>query len=140
MTTSSVSFRFLGVDDNAANLMVFAKQVELASKETECPSVCDCAASGPEAIELCTNNKYDKIFMDYNMPEMNGGETARKILALDPHAHIIGCTSTEKEAEIADCFDAGMEQVLPKTANLKAVLIHEIESAIPENYRKTSLG
>jgi CheY-like chemotaxis protein len=138
MTT--VFFRFLVVDDSAVSRRLLQRQVEQASNEAECPTTCDCASSGPEAIEFCTNNKYDKIFMDYNMPEMNGGATTRKILALDPHAHIVGCTATDKEAEIADCLDAGMEQVLPKTANVTEILVHEIEEFVPKPYRKTSLG
>ncbi len=141
MTTPPVeaSFRVLVVDDMEVNRRLLERQVVMTTEAAECPSVCECAASGHEAIELCTNNKYDKIFMDYNMPGMNGGETTRKIRALDPHAHIVGCTSTKDETEIADCFDAGMEQVLPKPVDVKEIIKREIEAAIPEIYRKKSL-
>jgi CheY-like chemotaxis protein len=140
MTTSSVSFRFLVVDDMPVNRRMFEKQVELASKEAECPSVCDSAASGAEAVELCSKHEYDLVIMDYNMRGMNGGETTRKILAFSPRAHIVGCTATDKEAEIADCLDAGMEKVLPKNANVRELLVHEFEESVPKPYRKTSLG
>ncbi|HEY5234840.1 MAG TPA: response regulator [Rhabdochlamydiaceae bacterium] len=116
MTTLPIeaSYRYLVVDDSSFSRLVMQISVEKGAEQAESPCVCDCAASGPEAVELCKQHEYDLIIMDYNMPEMTGGVAARKILALDPHAHIVGYTATTELEELADCFLSGMVEVLPK--------------------------
>ena len=58
----------LVVDDNPMNLVVF----ENLLKETKVKI--DKAGSGKEALELTKNKKYDIVFMDHMMPEMDGIE------------------------------------------------------------------
>ena len=69
--------RILAVDDTEINLVV----VEKLLKQTRVQV--DKAMSGPEAIELCRENKYDVILMDQRMPEMDGTEAMKKIKALE---------------------------------------------------------
>jgi len=59
----------LVVDDVPLNLAVFTGLI----KETRVQV--DTANSGKAAIELCEKNKYDIVFMDHMMPEMDGIET-----------------------------------------------------------------
>ena len=54
------------VDDTTMNLMVFKKLL----KQTEVKI--DTAASGDEGIALSHEKKYDIIFLDHRMPEMDG--------------------------------------------------------------------
>ncbi len=64
----------LVVDDNATNRTIV--QSILATKDIKC----ELAVSGSEAISmLLGDTKYDAVLMDYNMPEMDGIETIRKI-------------------------------------------------------------
>ena len=65
--------RILVVDDNEANLMVVRKLL----RETKVRV--DTAASGAEALRKTLNIKYNVIFMDHLMPEMDGIECRRKI-------------------------------------------------------------
>ncbi len=65
--------RFLVVDDNNMNLMVFKSLV----KKT-CVQV-DTAESGDEGIALSASNKYDIMFLDHMMPEKDGVETLQEI-------------------------------------------------------------
>jgi len=65
--------RILSVDDIKMNHTV----VKGLLKNTEIQI--DTALSGKEAIELTDQNKYDVIFMDHMMPEMDGIETLHKI-------------------------------------------------------------
>ena len=70
--------RILVVDDNKVNLRVAQKMIERFG-----PTV-DRALSGKEAMELVNNNKYDIIFMDHMMPELDGIDTTRLIRRFHP--------------------------------------------------------
>lgn len=61
--------RILVVDDNDMNLQVFTELLEVTHIEI------DPVDSGRECIRLCQKNKYDIIFLDRMMPEMDGLET-----------------------------------------------------------------
>ena len=65
--------RILIVDDNEANLMVASKLL----RDTKVRI--DTAAGGEEALRKTLNIKYDVIFMDHLMPEMDGVECRRRI-------------------------------------------------------------
>jgi len=65
--------RILVVDDNEANLMVVNKLL----RETKVRI--DTVSSGAEALRKTLNIKYDVIFMDHLMPEMDGIECKRRI-------------------------------------------------------------
>lgn len=68
--------KILIVDDNAVNLKVacgFMSQYEMQI---------DTANSGYEAINKVTNKKYDLIFMDHMMPEMDGIDTTKAIRSI----------------------------------------------------------
>lgn len=65
--------RLLVVDDNAMNINVFCELL----KETQVQV--DTAGSGAEAIRKNEEQKYDIIFMDHMMPEMDGVEALRQI-------------------------------------------------------------
>ncbi|MCR4556312.1 MAG: DegV family EDD domain-containing protein [Saccharofermentans sp.] len=65
--------RILVVDDNEANLMVVSKLL----RDTKVRI--DTASSGAEALRKTLNIKYDVIFMDHLMPEMDGIECRRRV-------------------------------------------------------------
>ena len=61
--------RVLIVDDNDMNRMVTRKLLRATRVKT------DLAASGQECLDKARETRYDVIFMDHEMPEMNGIET-----------------------------------------------------------------
>lgn len=65
----------LVVDDNKMNRLVFTSLL----KQTEMKI--DQAAGGMEALEMTRKQKYDLIFMDHMMPEMDGIETLQHLRA-----------------------------------------------------------
>jgi two-component system sensor histidine kinase/response regulator len=68
-------------------------------------------AGTPEAVEI--------VFLDWQMPGMNGIETARQIksLGLVPEPHLVMVTSYGREEVIKEAATAGIEDVLIKPVN-----------------------
>ena len=69
----SPDLRILAVDDNMVNLKVFAGLLKKTGATIET------AKSGKAALEMTLSNKYDIIYMDHMMPEMDGVETFKRI-------------------------------------------------------------
>jgi signal transduction histidine kinase len=88
----------------------------------------DFAENGTEAVRLFSEDpgRYDMIFMDIQMPEMDGLEAAGRIRALDnPKAKtipIIAMTANVFREDIDNCLAAGMNDHLGKPLDLGAVL------------------
>ena len=88
----------------------------------------DCAVNGVEALAMYTASpeKYDMIFMDLQMPEMDGLEATRKIRALDtPLAGtvpIVAMTANVFREDIENCLDAGMNDHVGKPIAIDVVL------------------
>jgi len=88
----------------------------------------DCAENGAIAVQKFreTPQKYDMIFMDLQMPEMDGLTAARSIRALDiPRAKtipIIAMTANVFHEDIERCLEAGMNSHLGKPLNFDEVL------------------
>ncbi|MDR0502112.1 MAG: transporter substrate-binding domain-containing protein [Treponema sp.] len=86
------------------------------------------ALNGKEALKKFTQtpDKYDAIFMDVQMPEMDGYEATKRIRALDsPYAKtvpIIAMTANVFQEDIEKCFKAGMNDHVGKPLNIDEVL------------------
>jgi signal transduction histidine kinase/CheY-like chemotaxis protein len=80
----------------------------------------DCAENGEEAVKLFSGapERYDVVFMDVQMPKMDGYEASRQIRALGtPKAAavpIIAMTANVFREDVEKCFAAGMNAHLGK--------------------------
>ncbi|HEX6477747.1 MAG TPA: response regulator transcription factor [Ktedonobacteraceae bacterium] len=83
------------------------------------------AASGREAITQAANLQPDVILMDLHMPEGNGIETSRTILATSPHISILVLTMFEDDDSVFAALQAGARGYLLKGA-LKAEILRAI--------------
>ncbi len=87
----------------------------------------DCAENGAEALRMFRESpaRYDIIFMDVQMPEMDGLEATRQIRALEiPKAKsvpIIAMTANVFKEDVEKCLGAGMNDHLGKPLDLNAV-------------------
>ncbi len=73
-----------------------------------------CVPNGKEAVTLATDAFFDIILMDLRMPEMNGYDAAREILAVSPRTKIIALTAGNYSDDIEKCNEAGMSGYLLK--------------------------
>ena len=86
--------------------------------------VVDHAVDGAEAIDLFGRGSYDLIFMDGQMPQMDGIETTAKIRGM-PQGWVTPIIGTSSNLSRVQCLDAGMNDVMPKPFllnSLKTVL------------------
>nr|WP_324257686.1 response regulator [Cellvibrio fontiphilus] len=116
------SANVLLVDDNPANLQLASEL--LRGLNTQVVQ----ASSGKQAIEACNENEFDVIFMDIQMPGMDGMEATRQIRAQEqgkrrtPIIALTAHTITEQKAEL---LIAGMDDCISKPVN-EAQLAHII--------------
>ncbi|MDR0320804.1 MAG: response regulator [Treponema sp.] len=88
----------------------------------------DCAVNGMEAVRMFSEapQKYDMIFMDLQMPEMDGYTATRYIRSLDtPRAKtipIIAMTANVFREDIEKCLEAGMNSHVGKPVDFNEVL------------------
>ena len=85
----------------------------------------DVAANGLEAVELLAELAYDLVFMDCQMPEMDGFEAtprdppARGVLGA--HVPIIAMTANAMQGDREQCLAAGMDDYLSKPVSFEAL-------------------
>jgi signal transduction histidine kinase/CheY-like chemotaxis protein len=88
----------------------------------------DCAENGREAVRIFseTPGDYDMIFMDIQMPEMDGYEATRCIRSFDhPRARqipIIAMTANVFREDVEKCLAAGMNDHVGKPLDIEEVL------------------
>jgi CheY-like chemotaxis protein/HPt (histidine-containing phosphotransfer) domain-containing protein len=104
--------RCLVVDDIPVNQKLLVFQLKRLGLNI------DTASSGHEALDKISHNHYQLIFMDCDMPGMNGFETTSEIrqrfgdsLTKLP---IIGMTSHDRDGDKQKCLKAGMDDALHK--------------------------
>jgi two-component system, sensor histidine kinase and response regulator len=83
---------------------------------------CDVALNGEEAVRACVEKDYDIIFMDCQMPVMDGYEATKKIRSIEEgkrHAIIIAMTAFVMDGDLEKCLEAGMDDYLDKPFKLE---------------------
>ncbi len=115
--------RILVTEDIDINWEIISMLLQAQGVETER------AVNGKEAVERMRNarkGEFDLIFMDIQMPVMNGIEATRQIRALDdPWASgipIIAMTADAFSENVAECLEAGMNGHIAKPIDMKLVL------------------
>jgi CheY-like chemotaxis protein len=102
--------RILVVDDEPINREVAQMQLEAVDL------VVDTAEDGAEAVALARKNNYAAIFMDMQMPKLNGMEATKQIRQLPGYRDmpIIAMTANAFAEDKAKCLAAGMNDFLIK--------------------------
>jgi CheY-like chemotaxis protein/HPt (histidine-containing phosphotransfer) domain-containing protein len=109
--TEAIQARVLVVEDNPVN----QRLVRLTLERMGCRV--DPAANGKEAVEMARNLPYDIVFMDCQMPEMDGYQATREIRSRETgarHLPIVALTAGAMEGDREKALQAGMDDYLTK--------------------------
>ncbi len=98
----------LVVEDNKVNQLLMQKTLERKKIKTSL------VFNGQEALNMLQTKKFDLIFLDIQMPVMDGYTTARKIRSNNIATPIIAMTAFALPGEKQKCYDAGMDVYLAK--------------------------
>jgi len=80
------------------------------------------AKNGIEAVEICENNSIDLVFMDLQMPEMNGYEATEILKKKIPNLPIVAQTAFAMSDDREKALDAGCDDYLAKPIKSKDLL------------------
>ena len=80
------------------------------------------ADTGALAVEKYKELKPDLVIMDIIMPEMNGIDAVRQIIANDLQAKIVMCSALGQQALVQDAMAAGAKDFLIKPFNPSRVI------------------
>ena len=105
--------RILLAEDNQTNQMAAVRMLEMLGYQV------DVAINGIEAVDACRKVDYGLVFMDNQMPEMDGRTAAREIRTFElahgkPPIPIIALTADAMQGDREKCLAAGMNDYLSK--------------------------
>ena len=99
----------------------------------------EAAANGLEVLQAVERSTFDVILMDVNMPEMDGLEATRRIVAEYPkRPRIIALTANVTVSEREACHESGMDDFLAKP--IQSLALREALLRCPRRAETGSLG
>lgn len=109
---SGQTLKILIAEDNKINQIVARKILEKEGFEV------DIVETGKQAVDAVQTKDYSFVFMDIQMPEMDGYEATRKIREMetgtDKHTPIIALTASAMKKDREKCLNIGMDEYVPK--------------------------
>ena len=108
--SKDLNLKILLAEDNLINQKLTSKMFSKAGLS------CDIANNGKEAIEAINNNTYDIVFMDCQMPVLDGYKATQEIRKNPKYKDltIIALTANAMSSDFKKCIDAGMNDYLSK--------------------------
>jgi CheY-like chemotaxis protein len=118
------------VEDNPVNQLVATGMLKWAGHSVAT------AENGIEAVQRVTNESFDLVLMDMQMPEMDGPEAARRIRQHEAaqgrrRVPIVALTASAFEADRETCRLAGMDDFLSKPLHRDS-LVQAIDRALKD--------
>jgi len=110
--------RLLVVEDHPVNRAVAARLLQVMGHTVKV------VPSGPDALTVLGSEEFSAVFMDCQMPGMDGLQTTRAIRRQEPDTRrvpIIALTATATSSHRARCLEAGMDDFITKPMRREAV-------------------
>jgi two-component system sensor histidine kinase EvgS len=116
-------------DDHPTNRLLLVRQLNALGYAAEA------VEDGVAALEKVRSGRFSLLITDCHMPEMDGYQLAREIRRLEaasggPRLPIVACTANALQGEAANCFEAGMDDYLPKPVEM-AQLMRKLDRWLP---------
>jgi CheY-like chemotaxis protein len=108
--------RVLVAEDNPVNRLLVKRMFEKLGCHI------DLASNGREAVDMATQSRYDIIFMDCFMPELDGYSASRELRELEQTEYrvpIIALTANAMADDRSKCIAAGMDDYLSKPVGIE---------------------
>ncbi len=103
------------VEDNDVNRLVAKSMLEqLGCQVTQ-------AIDGIQALQILEQKSFDIIFMDINMPGMDGYETTKKIREFKTNNIIVAMTANAMQGDAEKCLANGMDNYIAKPIGLERI-------------------
>ncbi len=132
-------WRVLVVDDNRVNQLVARHQLQRFGLQATCVD------DGQQAVDALRHERYDLVFMDCQMPQLDGYDATAAIRRL-PHAGastwIIAMTAHAAAGSRARCLAAGMDDYLAKPVSTQALreAMQRFEGSVPRGRHAAGLA
>jgi two-component system chemotaxis response regulator CheY len=119
--------RILVVDDSLITVRKISQALQDLGYE-----IAGTALNGEDALSKYQELSPDLVTMDITLPGMNGIETVKSIMEIDPTALIIMITSHGQEQMVIDSIDAGAKGYVMKP--VKTEILKETVEKVLSNY------
>ena len=118
--------RILLAEDNVVNQKLALRLLQQMGYRA------DLASNGIEAVESVQRQTYDLILMDVQMPEMDGLDASRRIVATwpDSRPRIVAMTANAMQGDREMCLAAGMDDYVTKPIRIDE-LVNALYSVQP---------
>ncbi len=125
--TINPNHKILVVEDGRINQTIVKMMLSKLGFE------CDVAVNGLEALKALNNSEYSIIFMDLQMPEMDGLTATKDIVKRYGQARpiIVAMTANISKEDRKNCVAVGMDDFI-----LKPLLITELERTLSTRYKR----
>ena len=98
----------------------------------------DTVGDGQEVLNIIKSHRYDVIFMDVQMPNLDGIEATKIIMnnnEIKDKPFIIGLTANAREEDKRKCLDSGMRDFISKPFQMERIF-----SAIENSYKSLKIS